>query len=108
MAAKHISMAIRRPTTTKTADASYDVGCMARAGQMTLPGLYGIFVAFSSHIPATAQVKALPIAESVTRFFENQATPNLYSSEARLALDHLETHAQDARHRHCNALRYAA
>ena len=49
---------------------------MAFAGQMTLPELDGIFVAFSSHIPAPAQVKDLPIAESVTRLFENQATPN--------------------------------
>ena len=76
MAAKHTSKVKRRPTNTKTADAFYDAGCMACAGQVTLPELDGIFVASSSHIPALAQVKALPIAESVTRLFENQATPN--------------------------------
>ena len=49
---------------------------MACAGQVTLPERDGIFVASFSRIPAPAQVKALPIAESVTRLFENQATPN--------------------------------
>ena len=76
MAAERVSMAIRRPTTTKTADASHDVSCMACVDQVTLPELDEIFVASSSHIPAPAQVKALPIAESVTRLFENQATQN--------------------------------
>ena len=71
MVAKHINMAIRRPTTTKTADVSYDAGCMARADQVTLPELDGIFVASSSRIAAPARVKALPIAESITRLFEN-------------------------------------
>ena len=76
MAAKLITMEIRWPTTTKTVDASNDAGCMACAGQVTLPELDVIFVVSSSHIPAPAQVIALPIAESVTRLFENQATPN--------------------------------
>ena len=76
MAAKHNSKVIRQPTTTKTADASYDAGCMACAGQATLPELDGIIVAASSHTPTPAQVKALPIEESVTLLFENQVTPN--------------------------------
>jgi len=38
--------------------------------------LMGFIVAYSSHIPTPVQVKALPIAESVTRLFGNQVTPN--------------------------------